>query len=288
MNDNTIIWIIVAVVVVIALIAAALLIRKASAAKARRREEEQRQRAGELRQEAKQTAVEARRTEAGAMTARADADQARLEAERLEEHASGLEHEAGRAKSQVRENLAEADRLDPAVNTDGDRHDRGNHAGSTHDGRHDADHSAHDDRGTTAAGTHDRADHQDDHVGEAPGRQSARDQHPDTSDRFQAPAAGSATAGVVDEPGTTRTDDPSAERVGTYETGAPGQPVPEAGDGTHQAATGDPLLDDGRGRTDEADPFAPRSTTDDQGLVDPDRYVTEQDVDPGNDGRHAR
>jgi uncharacterized coiled-coil DUF342 family protein len=124
MDSSTVIWVIVAIVVVLVVIAAAVaLSRRASA----RRTEHKRERAGELREQAAATQQGIRRHQAEADAADARAREMRAEADRKVAEAKRLESEVGDLKSTLHEHvqrrdevIAEANEIDPDVETDAD------------------------------------------------------------------------------------------------------------------------------------------------------------------------
>jgi peptidoglycan hydrolase CwlO-like protein len=122
MESSTVIWVIVAIVVVLVVIAAAVaLSRRASA----RRTEHKRERAGELREQAAATQQGIRRRQADVDAADARAREMRAVADRKLAEAKRLESELGDLKSTLHEHVrrrdevnAEADEIDPDIDTD--------------------------------------------------------------------------------------------------------------------------------------------------------------------------
>ncbi len=114
MSTGQIIWILIALVVVAAVVALALaLVRRGNA----RRLELDRARSQELRDTAAQQEPELHEAQLRAREASLEADRARLEAEQAQARAAEAERGAQMDEARHHDQLREADRLDPDVDT---------------------------------------------------------------------------------------------------------------------------------------------------------------------------
>jgi peptidoglycan hydrolase CwlO-like protein len=127
MDSSTVIWVIVAIVVVLIVIAAAVALSKRASV---RKDEKHRERANELREQAAATQQGIRRHQAEADATEARAREMRAEADRRQAEAKRLEADLHDKRSTLNEHvqrrdevLAEADAVDPDVDTDGSADD---------------------------------------------------------------------------------------------------------------------------------------------------------------------
>lgn len=127
MDTSTVIWVIVAIVVVLIVIAVAVALSKRAAV---RKDEKHRERANELREQAAATQQGIRRHQAEADATEARAREMRAEADRRQAEAKRLEADLHDKRSTLNEHvqrrdevLAQADEVDPDVETDASAED---------------------------------------------------------------------------------------------------------------------------------------------------------------------
>ncbi len=131
------VWLIIAAAV-IALVTIAVTVGRTRTDSARRAK------AADLREEAETTQADVSRHKAEAMAARANAEETHAQAEELERRAEQHDQQVEATRDHSRERLAEADRIDPDVDDETDRHDEADghdeasHMSGSHDGIRDA------------------------------------------------------------------------------------------------------------------------------------------------------
>lgn len=111
MDTDTVVWIVVAVVVVLAILGLLAVLMN------RRKTAHRRAQATELRHEAASRASVIEEADLQAREAKVEADRARYEAEQAQEKAQEAERARTQEEAHREDQVREADRLDPAVDT---------------------------------------------------------------------------------------------------------------------------------------------------------------------------